>query len=56
MRLTDFLKRHQIGYRAAYTDSLFQQITIPSITVSANLSFWPKVDSQAPILFSCPIW
>jgi hypothetical protein len=34
------------GYGAAHTDSLYQQITIPSTATSANLSFWLKVDSS----------
>lgn len=34
------------GYGAAHTDSLYQQITIPSNATSANLSFWLKVVSS----------
>ncbi|MES2049658.1 MAG: Ig-like domain-containing protein [Pseudomonadota bacterium] len=34
------------GYGAAHTDSLYQQITIPSTATSATLSFWLKVDSD----------
>ena len=34
------------GYGVAHTDSLYQQITIPSTATSANLSFWLKVDSS----------
>ena len=34
------------GYGAAHTDSLYQQISIPSTVTSASLSFWLKVDSS----------
>ena len=34
------------GYGAAHTDSLYQQITIPSTATSASLSFWLKVVSS----------
>ncbi len=34
------------GYGAAHTDSLYQQIAIPSTATSATLSFWLKVDSS----------
>lgn len=34
------------GYGAAHTDSLYQQVTIPSTASTANLSFWLKVVSD----------
>lgn len=34
------------GYGAAHTDSLYQQVTIPSTASTANLSFWLKVVSS----------
>ena len=34
------------GYGVTHTDSLFQQITIPSTANSATLSFWLKINSS----------
>ncbi len=34
------------GYGAAHTDTLYQQITIPSTATSAALGFWLRVDSS----------
>ena len=34
------------GYGTTHTDSLYQQITIPSTASSASLSFWLRVDSS----------
>lgn len=34
------------GYGAAHTDSIYQQVTIPSASTSATLSFWLKVVSD----------
>lgn len=34
------------GYGAVHTDTLYQQVAIPSTATSATLSFWLKVDSD----------
>ncbi|MBL8512272.1 MAG: CehA/McbA family metallohydrolase [Betaproteobacteria bacterium] len=34
------------GYGAAHTDTLYQQLTIPSTATTATLSFWLRVDSS----------
>jgi hypothetical protein len=34
------------GYGAAHTDSIYQQIAIPSTATSVSLSFWLRVDSS----------
>jgi Bacterial pre-peptidase C-terminal domain len=33
------------GYGAAHTDSLYQQVSIPSTATSANLTFWLHIDT-----------
>ncbi|NRR32100.1 CehA/McbA family metallohydrolase [Oxalobacteraceae bacterium] len=39
-------KAKLVGYGAAHTDTLYQQIAIPSSATSVNLSFWLKVVSS----------